>query len=332
MLSPVTGSAFHLRALFRPNMVHSCSLLQALHSASSERDLIKSSLANTEAQLRTAHAQLSGFRDERERLTAAHTALKAKLASEREASRMQSLETQRATASVKRLEAELDEASKRLTLAEGERTQHEALVREMREQAERSREQLDETRVALAAETEARQTEASAREQAVAAYEEERDGRQTCIRSQHEMEKSQRRIEDLLREREADVSQLKALVARMELAHSELAAKLESAQVRLADAQSGKSTETEKRERLAAELRDAKQALASLRELVGSLDRERDALASQVKRALDFPCFRPFLAVCQSIGRALSDDPLLFGRLTRKLKRRQRYGIKRTRR
>ena len=66
-------------------------------------------------------------------------------------------------------------------------------MREMREQAERSREQLDETRVALAAETEARQTEASAREQAVAAYEEERDGRQTCIRSQHEMEKSQRR-------------------------------------------------------------------------------------------------------------------------------------------
>ena len=82
--------------------------------------------------------------------------------------------------------------------------------------------------------------------------------------------------------KEAECAQLKALVHRMEASHADGVAKADGLSAKLAEALRDKGSLGEAQEHTARQLSDATAQVGSLRELIASLDAERDALSAAV--------------------------------------------------
>lgn len=182
----------------------------------------------------------------------------------------------------RRCEAELSDATQRLAFGSEEARRLEARAEELLGQLEATRAALDEARASVESEGEARRAVIAEKELAAKAYEDARVAQQQGQLALHEMRGRAERAEGALVEREADAAQLKTLVARMELAHAEMAAKLDTALSKLSESQAATAAEATVRETAASALANKEASLRELRELVGALDRERDGLALQV--------------------------------------------------
>ena len=208
--------------------------------------------------------------------------LKANLTSGREALRGRALEAERQEQQLRWLQDELKVANERLRVGEEEKRQHFARVDELSGQLESVGGSLEEAQERVQAEVEARRLELTAREELVRSYAEERESRLSALRARDEAQGLADRVNEQLRASEAETSQLKSLVARMEVAHAETASKVEAGQTRLDEAQAAQRAEAESRSQCAAQLAETEKIARDLRELVASLDAERDALSAAV--------------------------------------------------
>ena len=255
---------------------------EALHVTRVECDALQAKLSVVEEQLRSSQAIVGSLEGEKSRLSAAMDELKANLTSGREALRGRALEAERQEQQLRWLQDELKVANERLRVGEEEKRQHFARVDELSGQLESVGGSLEEAQERVQAEVEARRLELTAREELVRSYAEERESRLSALRARDEAQGLADRVNEQLRASEAETSQLKSLVARMEVAHAETASKVEAGQTRLDAAQAAQRAEAESRSQCAAQLAETENIARDLRELVASLDAERDALSAAV--------------------------------------------------
>ena len=229
--------------------------------------------------LQAASGGAEALGDEKQRLEARLADAKKELALEKEAARSSALESERTLAKLHRCEAELGEVQSRLGFTVEEGRRHAARADELARQVESAQTSIDELRSQLDSEGEARRALVVERSELGERYEEARSQQQQAALQLVEVRETAERAHAELRDRDADAAQLKTLISRMELAHTEMAAKLETTLTKLSEAQASAAAEARGRAECAEQLSEREGTLREMRELVSSLDRERDGLA-----------------------------------------------------
>lgn len=208
--------------------------------------------------------------------------VEAEVASGRELIRSLQRDGESGATSRRRLEEEVGEAKQQAAFAREDGRRAKLRANELADQLEGANGLLDDLREQVAAAEDAKQAVQSTLEELKSSATADRERLHALQGQAHTLQSELEGSRAAEKEREAEVAQLKALVSRMDVGHKELTDKLKANLQTLAEVQAAREAMTSQLDGNAKKLQEHESTILQLRQVLGALDHERDALLTEV--------------------------------------------------
>ncbi|KAL1524944.1 hypothetical protein AB1Y20_019820 [Prymnesium parvum] len=253
-------------------------LRASLREAVEERDQLLMLTSELEARSYSTAEERGEAASERDAATARLGRVESELSAARELIRSLQRDSDGGVTARRRLEDELSEAKQQAGFAREDCRRVKQRADGLAEQLERSNSLVEDLRQQLGEAEEGRRACETALEEVQAKLAREKEASHSAEAAAQTFQAQLDSSRAAEREREAEVSQLKSLVSRMDVGRKEIAEKLTATLRKLHEAEQAHQALNNQLEANAQALRERDATIDQLRQVVASLDKERDAL------------------------------------------------------